>query len=170
MKTVKIFGKSIPLLAIIAIITVGLVSAAVYISVTQYITQDITPELDYGTITAPSFNLPNMAVSDSITHSQEVTVDLTALGVGKEFSMAMESDALYTNFDVTIQCTSKPAGSDVPTYGLGISGGGVIGIQLDVAGLYTFTETIEATAGNNEGTAESTITFSLVDYEGPPPR
>lgn len=159
----------VSVLLVLTLIAGGAFAAEAFITTEQSITQMV--EEDYGTITAPAIELPNVKVGKSFTetYSNAVTVELGPSGVGKEFRMSATASDLYTSFDVTITLISKPEGSEVGLYGYGISGGGIIGIQLDVEGTYIFDQTIEVTAGSTSGTAESTVTFTLEEYTGPPP-
>jgi len=155
---------------LVLVLTTGAVFASgAYITTDQTVTQ--TVEYDYGTITAPTIELANVKVGESITeiYMEAVVVDLGSSGVGKEFRMSATPSPLYTSFDVTITLVDRPDGSEVGLYGYSISGGGLVGIQLDVEGTYTFEQTISVTAGNEAGTATSTINFTLEEYTGPPP-
>jgi len=171
----KLSWHGIPIGIIASILIATVVMAAVYLTVTQTITQTINepeepPPPDYGEILAADMILPTVETGDpfSKTVSGGVTVNLGPDGAGKALKMVCTPDTKYTSFDVTITLISRPVGSTVGLYGYGISGGGEISLDLDVAGTYVFDQTIEGTAGNSEGSAGSTVTFTLEDSTTPP--
>jgi len=163
-------------IGIIANVLVGTaVLAAVYITATLTITQEIEepyvpPEKDYGSITAPDIDLskvaPNSSFSQTLTGA--VVVELGPDGEGEALKMVCTPDPKYTLFDVTITLKERPEGSEVPFYGLGITGGGQISVDLDVRGTYIFDLTIAGTAGGSTGSAVSTIDFTLETSTTPP--
>ncbi|GAI71836.1 unnamed protein product, partial [marine sediment metagenome] len=134
-------GIPIGLIASILICT-AVVAAGVYFAVTQTITQEIIeePEPDYGTITVDTATLPQVYKNGSFSKTivGGVQVQLGPDGAGKALKMDCTPDSKYTSFGVTITLTDKPAGSGVMLAGYGITGGGVISVDLDVPGLYIF--------------------------------
>ncbi|MBA7694560.1 hypothetical protein ES703_103171 [subsurface metagenome] len=150
----------------------GSAIASTYIVEDQTITQTITePPPDYGTITAIPIDLDDVIAGKSFSQTFDgaVVVELGPDGVGQEFRMSMTPSSLYTSLDVTITLVEKPVNSEVGMYGYGISDGGLVGIQLDVEGTYTFDQTISGTAGDTAEAASSTVHFTLETYTGPPP-
>jgi len=173
---VKLSWRGIPI-GIIASVLIGtVVLAAVYITTTLTITQEIKepyvpPEKDYGSITAPNIDLsrvsPNSSFSQTLTGA--VVVELGPEGEGKALTMVCIPDEKYTSFGGTITLKERPEGSEVGLYGYGITGGGAeVGIDLDVRGTYIFDLTIEGIAGGSTGSAQSTIEFTLEDSTTPP--
>lgn len=164
----------LPVGIITVILLTSLVAGSVFaatplITTDQIVTQTLVK--DYGTITAPAIVLTDVRPESDFSQTLDdyIIVELGPDGVGQEFRMSATPSDLYTSFNVTITLIDKPEGSEVGLYGYGISGGGVVGIQLDVAGTYTFEQTVSGTAGSDEGKATSTVHFALVEYEGPPP-
>ncbi|MBA7531784.1 hypothetical protein ES705_24005 [subsurface metagenome] len=172
---VKLSWCGIPI-GIIASVLIGTaVLAAIYLTVIQTITQEIKepylpPEEVYGSITAPDIDLsqvaPNSSFSQTLTGA--VVVELGPDGEGKALKLVCDPDEKYTLFDVTIKLTDRPEGSEVSFYGYGIQGGGAaVAIDLDKRGTYIFDLTIAGKAGSAEGSAQSTITFTLEDSTTP---
>lgn len=165
----------VPVALISAFLMVGLLTGGVFAALpatVQPVTQGVVMTYDYGTITANAIELPNVKVGDtrSKTFPGAVVVELgvDAVSLPGALKMVCDADPLYDSFDVTITLTDKPAGSTVGLYGYGISAGGEVSIDLDVAGTYTFDQTIEVTAGSIPGPATSTITFTLIESTTPP--
>ncbi|GAI55325.1 unnamed protein product, partial [marine sediment metagenome] len=163
---IKLSWHGIPIGIIASVLIGAAVLAATYITVTQTITQEITepePPPDYGGIVAPTMALPKLETGKSFTKVLPDGVVVTRKGYDVAFEMALTSDPLYTNFGVELILTGKPSGSDlVIGTGYAVSGGASVGVNLDIAGTYTFTETITGTAGSAPGTATSTVVFTLV--------
>lgn len=160
----------IPVALVSAVLVIALVAggafAAILTETPQTITQEIT---EPSSIAVADINLDSVVAGGSVSKSlrNAVVVNLESDGVGKALRMVCNADPLYTSFDVTITLTSKPAGSSVILAGYGITGGGAISVDLDVAGTYTFDQTIEVTTGSTPGAATSTVTFTLEDSTTP---
>ncbi|MBA7591464.1 hypothetical protein ES708_33622 [subsurface metagenome] len=167
----KLSWKGIPIGIIASILLCTMVVAASYFAVTQTITQKITEAPtppDYGEIVAPSVSLPNLVVGKSFEKDFPNGVVVTRKNYDVAFEMALTSDPLYTSFGVELILTGKPQGSDlVIGTGYAVSGSASVGVDLDIAGIYTFDETITGTAGNSPGTATSTVVFT---FEAPYPK
>ncbi len=163
-------------IGIIATVFIGIavVAASAYITTTLTITQEIKkpyvpPPPDYGTVTAPDIDLSRVDTNSSFsqTLTGAVVVELGPDGEGKAMKMVCAPDSKYTLFDVTITLTDRPEGSEVPFYGLGITGGGQVAVDLDKRGTYIFDLTIAGKAGSSTGSASSTIEFTLDDSTTP---
>jgi len=174
MKTVKIFGKTIPLIAIIAIISiVVLVSAATLIIVTQHITQTIqeepvTPE--YGIITAPAIQLSDVSINQNFAPwNQEDYVTVETIYVGKTLKLELTGDtSLYDAYEVKLTLASKPAGSGlvVGTSHLTVNQGQLVAtMPLSTIGTYTFDELVTGTTGSAAGLADVIVTLTLEGEE-----
>ncbi|MBA7586647.1 hypothetical protein ES708_28650 [subsurface metagenome] len=160
---------------ILSVVMAGAILAATWLTVTQTITQEIEepyvpPEEDYGSITALDLDLSKVDKNSSFsrTLTGAVVVELGPDGEGKALAMVCNPDPKYTLFDVTITLKERPEGSEVPFYGLGITGGAGISIDLDQRGTYIFDLKIAGKAGSETGTAESTIIYTLEDSTTPP--
>ncbi len=157
-----------------AFLGVAVVASGAYLIVTQTITQQITkpgtpPLPNYGEIIAPSIALTSLETGQSFTKTvvDGVKVELGPDGAGKALRLVCTPDSKYTSFGVTITLTSRPEGSTVGLYGYGITGGGQVSVDLDVAGTYIFDQTITGVAGPTLGLATSTITLTLEDSTTP---
>jgi len=115
--------------------------------------------------------LPTVEMGQPFTKTvtDGVRVELGPDGVGKALRMTCDADEKYASFGVTITLTSKPTDSEVPSYGLSVSGGGEVAVELDVVGTYLFNQTIDGVAGNTFGSASSTVTFTLEESDFPEP-
>ena len=168
-------GIPIGIIATVFLCT-AVLAATVYFTAILTITQEIKepwepPPPDYGEVLAPDIDLSKVDAGSSFsqTLTGAIVVNLGPDGEGELLRMVCAPDDLYTDFDVTATLTDKPEGSGVGLYGYGITGGGEVGIQLDLRGTYIFDLTIAGKAGNTLGAASSTITFTLEEYTGPPP-
>jgi hypothetical protein len=171
----KLSWKGIPIGIIATVLLCTVVVAAVWVTTTLTITQEIKepyvpPEEVYGSITAPDIDLsqvaPNSSFSQTLTGA--VVVELGPDGEGKAMRMVCTADEKYTSFGGTITLKERPADSTVGLYGYGITGGGAaVAIDLDVRGTYIFDLTVEGKAGSEAGSASSTITFTLEDSTTP---
>lgn len=180
MKTMKRFLKrrwlGIPLGVIVAVLLVGVVAAASYLSVTQTITQKIVPEPyipDYGSITAPDIILDDVVVvgvSVSQSFPGAVTVVVGPDGVGSYLHLKLNTTSdLYSWCGVTLRShvgdnpiTGKNLLINV-TYGeLGGSPRDFphCSVQLTEPGTYTFSETVGAIP-SALGTAEVKVDITL---------
>lgn len=163
---------SIPITVfLVLVLTAGAaIATGPFLTTEQTITQQINERpLDYGSISALDISLDDVEVGKTFTKTylSSVIVDLGPDGAGKALRMVCNADSLYTSFDVTITLISKPVGSEVGLYGYGITAGGEVAIDLDVAGTYTFDQTLLVTAGSSTGDATSTVTFTLEDSTTP---
>lgn len=171
-KRITILGKSMPILAPIAItlLVVSIALAAILLSVTQHITQDIyeVAPTNYGSIVAPTVDLPNLATNSSGSFSVTggVIVQLESDGEGKFLHLKLDdtTTTLYTAYTVTI----TSAAADNPTVAeivLAVAKDGTVddSIALPTAGTYTFTEVITYTAGAATGSPDVEVDVTLED-------
>lgn len=159
-------------IGIIATALIGIaVLALVLINVTQHIGQELVdeePPTDYGSISAPSFDLANVTVGGAVSHTapDSVVVVLEAAGEGKVLHLILDdtTTTLYGAYEVSITslAADNPTAADIT---LTVTSGGTLddSIALTDAGTYTFDETITATAGGVTGTADVIVDVSLSD-------
>ncbi len=167
-------GVPIGIIASVLLCT-AVVAAGAYLTTTLTITQEIKepyvpPEKDYGVILAPDIDLSGVDAGSSFsqTLTGAVVVELGPDGEGEALKLVCDPDEKYTLFDVTLMLKERPEESEVPFYGIGITGGGQASVDLDVRGTYIFDLTIAGIAGSELGPAESIITLTLEESTTPP--
>lgn len=180
-KRITLFGKTIPLLAPVAIslVVVSIVLATILITVTQHITQEITgvPPTNYGSISAVSFDLSPVQVNGGVTETRPggVVVELAAAGENMWLHLKLEDSTTTDYVGTSYIVTLTSIGADNPTPGeitVSVTSttdgtGGTIdeSVQLGIPGTYIFSENITATAGPTPGDADVTVDVTLEDIE-----
>ncbi|MBA7584461.1 hypothetical protein ES708_26416 [subsurface metagenome] len=170
---------SIPVALLSALLVLALVAggafAAVYITEDQLITQEITepyvpPDKDYGTIEAPTIDLPGIEVGETFgLVTGTVTVTVGPDGVGKWLHIRLDDTTVgaYDFFGANIR--SEAADNpmvELVTIGVTYNVDPLVetwemSTLLTAEGEYTFREFVCGTAGQTAQTAEVKLIFTL---------
>jgi len=164
---IKLSWRGIPIGIIATALITTVVLAAVIITAVQTITQDIVekPAPVEPEIVAAAIDLPNVYENHSFTWEAVAPVRVTSMVADRYLKLALADPSAYSTFSVELVLESKPAGSAlvVGTTAITVDEGTLTGnLQLDVAGEYTFTETVAGVAGS-AGSASIDLTLTLED-------
>jgi len=166
---IKLSWHGIPI-GIIATALIGTaVLAVALITVVQTITQDIVtkpPPAVVDELVAPAIALPQVYELSDFTWNAVAPVRATTIEASRTFKAVLVDPTAYSAFSVELLLATKPAGSAlvIGTANITVDKTTLTGsLVLDVAGTYTFTETVVGTAG----TIASASTNLTLTIEGP---